>query len=121
MNPAANHNSAFREGAQCYRNKLTNRRKNNRGIELFRRHLVGTTGPLRAQLFRRFLSSLVACSREGKDFSALIKRNLCDQTRGIAKTVNAEAMRVARLSIRTITKHSSAQQRRKVNIVVLVG
>src|SRR5438874_12548771 len=41
--------------------------------------------------------------------------------RGIPKSINAKPARVASLSIRTIAKHASAEQRRNIDIVVLLG
>src|SRR5204862_8053313 len=41
--------------------------------------------------------------------------------RRIAKPINPEPARVARLSIRTIAKHAGAKQRRNIDIVVLLG
>src|SRR5438046_10743058 len=41
--------------------------------------------------------------------------------RGIPKSINAKPARVASLSIRTIAKHAGAEQRRNIDIVVLLG
>src|SRR5204863_7159738 len=41
--------------------------------------------------------------------------------RGIPKSITAKPARVASLSIRTIAKHAGAEQRRNIDIVVLLG
>src|SRR5947207_9164901 len=66
------------------------------------------------------MTVFVARSGERKDFAALINRNLRDQMRGIAKAVNADPVRVTGLSIRTIAKHSRAQKRRNIDVVILL-
>src|SRR5436190_22897414 len=49
-----------------------------------------------------------------------MNRNLRDQMRGIAKAVNAKPARVTGLSIRSIAKHSRAQKRRNIDVVILL-
>src|SRR5216117_3841966 len=70
-----------------------------------------------------FAASWLALSpgRVNAKSSALIKRNLSDQARGVTKTINAEPMRLARFAQRPITQQARAKQRRGLDIVVTIG
>ena len=48
MNATADHDAAFGERAERCGNERAYRRKDNCGIEFFRRRLIGTAGPNRA-------------------------------------------------------------------------
>ncbi len=60
MNSAAHNDTTFGERAKRRRDKQTYRCKNNRRIEFFRRHFVGTASPNRAKFFRFLLCCFVA-------------------------------------------------------------
>src|SRR6266478_2918650 len=66
------------------------------------------------------LSGLVAGSGERENFAALIKRNLRNQMRGIAKTVDTEPACFTRFAERTIAQHPSTEQRGNIDIIVFV-
>ena len=118
MNPAADYNAAFGECAQRRRHERTDGRKDNRSIEFFRRHLVGTAGPNRAKFFRGLLCCFVARPSEHEEFAPFVNRNLRDQMRGVAKAIHAKAPRIARFAIGSITDQSRAKQRCNLDVVV---
>src|SRR5205809_4501969 len=109
MNSAAHHDAAFRERMQRPWYERTDGCENNCGIEFFRRHLVRTARPYRAQFFCGLLCCLVARTRKHEQFASFVERHLRDQMRGVAKPVNTEAAGVARFAIRPITDQSGAK------------
>ena len=118
MNSAAYYNAAFGERAERCRDERTDRGKDNRGIEFFRRHFVGTASPNRAKFFRGLLCCFVARASEREEFAPFVNRNLRDQMRRVAKTVNAKAPRIAGFAIRSVTDQSRAKQRCNLDIIV---
>src|SRR5205823_11038737 len=91
---------------------------NNCSIEFFWRHLVGAAGPDRTQFLCGLLRCDVAWPCKYEEAAPFIKRNLRDQVRGVAKTINAEAARIACFAIGTIPDQPSAEQRRNFDIIV---
>src|SRR5882724_8208665 len=83
--------------------KRSDRSKNNCGIEFLRRHLVGAASPDSAVLLCGLLRCDVAWPGKHEKVALFVKRNLRDQVRGVAKTINAKTSRAARFAIRTIT------------------
>ena len=120
MNTATNNDAAFGEDAQGRRHKGTDGREDDCGVQFLRRHFIGAAGPDRAETACRFLTSFVGRSGECENFAALVNRDLPDHVRGIAETVNAEAMRVASFAIGAVAEHAGAQKRRRLDIVVFV-
>src|SRR5205823_2433477 len=69
---------------------------------------------------RFLLTGDITRSSESVNLFLFVKRDLRDEMRGVAKTINAEPFRIASFSIRSVTKHSRAEERRKIDIVVFI-
>src|SRR5439155_23889707 len=100
---SANDNAALGQRAERHWHKRADRGKDNCRIDFFRRHLIRTASPYRAQFLCGLLRCNVTWPRKHEEVAPFIKRNLCDQVGGVAKTINAKPSRVARFAIGTIT------------------
>ena len=118
MNSATHNDPAFGQGAQRRRYQRADGCEDNRSVQSFRRHFVGTAGPNRAKFFRRLLRCFVARARKHKKFASFIQRNLRDQTRSVTEPVNAKASRIASFAIGTVTDQACAEQRRDLDVIV---
>jgi len=74
------------------RHERADRGENQRRIERFGRHLVGTAGPHRAERAREILCCFIAGSCEGEDLPPLIARHLRHNLCGGAEAVDADAL-----------------------------
>ncbi len=82
------------------------------------RHFVGTAGPNRAKFSGGLLCCFVARASEREEFAPFVNRNLRDQMRRVAESVNAKTPRIARFAIRSVTDQSRAKQRRNLDVAV---
>src|SRR5262249_28649169 len=83
---------AILDGLERHWNKRADRRKNDRGIEWLRRHLVRAAGPDRTERLCKCLRRIIAAAGEGVDAPALPGRDLGQNVRGGAKAVEAERL-----------------------------
>src|SRR5262249_31299499 len=81
-------------------NKRADRRKNDRGIEWLRRHLVRAAGPDRTERLCKCLRRIIAAAGEGVDAPALPGRDLGQNVRGGATAAEAERVRPRPLAAR---------------------
>src|SRR5947207_12774405 len=67
------------------------------------------------------LTGLITRPGKSVEFLFLINGYLRDEVGGVAKAVNADSVRVTTFSIGAIAKHSGAQKRRNLDVVVFLG
>ena len=90
VNPAADDRAAALEHAQRCRDERTDRREDDRGIELFRRHFVRASCPDGAEPAREFLRRRVAWSGKRKKFPALMPRHLRNDVGRGAEAIDSQ-------------------------------
>ena len=88
MNAAEHEDAAFLQSFQRGRNELAGGRKNNGGIEFFRRLIRCFARPHRAELQRKLL--MLRAARGRVNFRAPVARHLNRDVRGRAETVKSE-------------------------------
>ncbi len=108
----------FCERAQCYRHKVTDRGKQQRGIEFDGRALIAVACPDYAEPTSEFLRRDGAGTRESIDVPALMVRYLCHDVARGTETVNADTLTVTRHHERTKANQPGTQQWRGLNIAV---
>src|SRR2546430_17668764 len=89
--PTRRSSDLFGECAQRRRHEWTYGRKNNRGIDSFRRHLIGTASPNRANFFSGLLCCFVAGAKENKEFPPFVNANFADQMGEVTKNKISKA------------------------------
>lgn len=108
MDSAAYHHAAFCDGLQRLRNERAHRGEKQRRIQFVRRRLVAAAGPRRAETQRELLGSMIAGACQRIHGALLMARNLRDDMRRGAETVNADPLRVARHAERPIADEPGA-------------
>src|SRR5579883_2242041 len=91
VNPAANHDSAFADRAQCLRHETPDGCEDDRRIHRFRRQGSRTSCPVRAEGPCEFLSFGITFACKYIDLPALKHRHLRNKVRGSAEAVNPKA------------------------------
>ena len=112
MDPGADDGAALGEHAEGCGDELAGGGEEDRGVELFRRPLVGATRPLRAELTGERLAAGVAGLREGEDPPTLVARDLGDDVRRGAEAVQPESLGVSREPQRAVADQAGAEERR---------
>ena len=88
MDAAADDDASFGDGLQSERHKIPNRSEDDCGIEFCWRQFVRTASPNRTEFDCKLLRFLVPRTREGVDLALLITRDLRDDVRCRAESVN---------------------------------
>jgi hypothetical protein len=108
--------TALADSLKRQRHEITDSRKDDRGIERLRRHLVGSTRPGRTEASGEILGGNISRPREGKYGSTLPPRNLRqDMGRG-AKPIEPQPLAFAGNHQRTPADQASAEQRSKRHV-----
>ena len=121
MNPGADHGAAFGCRFERRRHQRPDRREDERGIERLGRPRLGGAGPFRAEADREVLADAVAGAGEGEDALAAMPRDLRDDMRRGAETINPQTLGLARHAQGAIADKAGAKQRRRRNIVEPLG
>src|SRR5262249_9582394 len=111
--------AAFARRRKRERHQRSDRREEKRRVERLGRARRGVAGPAAAQPARKVLRCGVAGTRERVELAALEDRDLRDDVRGRAESVDADAARVARRCERAVADQSGAKQRRGFDVAVV--
>jgi hypothetical protein len=96
-------------------------REDDGGVEFFRRHLVGTAGPHRAERPREVLRRRVARACEGKHPPALPGCDLGQNVGGGAEAIEPERFALPRHAIAEPADQAGAEQRRGFGCIEVFG
>src|SRR5215211_5903476 len=106
------------ERAQGRGHELAGWGEHERGVQLLGRRPEGVAGPFCAELQGEGLGLLVARAREREHAPALVDRDLADDVRGGAESVDPEALGVTGEPERPVADQPRAQQRGGLEILV---
>src|SRR5205823_7402429 len=95
VDAAADDGAALSCGFQGEGHERADWSEEERGVERFRRRVLGRSGPDCAELARESLALVVPSPRESEDAAPLVARDLRDDVRGGAEAVDAQVVRVA--------------------------
>src|SRR5579872_7330767 len=118
MNAPADHGASWPNRGQSGGNERSNRRENNCRVQFFRRAILRSASPDRARLFGETLRLFVAAPGEGVDAAALMPRDLRNDVRRRAESVDAQSPGVSRARQRAVADQSGAQQRRRGCVLI---
>jgi hypothetical protein len=108
VDPRTHHDSTLSDSAQGERDESADGREDDGRVELVRKCLIRVTGPDSAEVPREILARRVAGSRDGEDPPSLIARDLGDDVRGCAETVEAKADAIAGCLERAVPDEAGA-------------
>src|SRR5205085_4005550 len=94
VDPAADHRAAAFHSSQGRGNQLADWRKNDGGVEFFRRRLIRSARPTCAQIARKFLAGGAPGPGYSEDFAVLMTRHLRNQVCRHAESVKTEPSRI---------------------------
>src|ERR1700722_8481910 len=117
MDAAADDDAAFPGRGERRRDQRADRGEDQRSVERLGRLLVRTAGPCDAEPAREILRCDIARFGEGKDLTALKKRELSDDVGRRAETVNSDSFSCTGEPERTVADEPGAEQRRCRDIV----
>ena len=96
------------------------RREDDRGVELLRPRLVRRARPLAAELEREPRGRVVSRPHEAEHAPSFVTRDLDDDVRRGAEAVEPEPLGIAREAQRAVADQPGAEERRHLQVVVLV-
>ncbi|ABA51266.1 hypothetical protein BURPS1710b_A1017 [Burkholderia pseudomallei 1710b] len=118
VNPTAHDGAALHDRRERGRHERADRCEDQRRIERLGRGFVAAARPRGAEPAREPLRGGVARARERINGAPLKTRDLRDEVRGRAESVQADAPRGTGHLQRPVADETRAQQRRRMNIVV---
>jgi len=121
VDPAAHHDAAASYRPQGDGHQLSRGREDDRGVQLFARAIGGASRPHRSHLEREVPPLLVARTHEGEDPAPLVAGDLDDDVGGGPEAVESETLAVPRELQRAPADEPGAEQRRGLEVRVIVG
>src|SRR5262249_52644525 len=120
MNSATDHTPALLHGLECNWNQGADRCEDYCRVERFRRRLVGRTCPDSSKWPRKIWRALAATTGKRKYTTAESRRNLDQNMRRCAKTVETKRLPPPRHPVASPADKSCAKPRRNLRVFTML-